>query len=322
MKKIKRKSVYWSVFLLAFFATKSFASETDLSSFNSVTNVMMYFINDVNNVIQALFLNSEISDFVYREWTFFTILMISKWVIDYVFEGTTQRATFELVLTVGIVKVLLDYYDPLTSAFWAWSIGFAEGIQYAAVGTTDLFFLPSYLFNICKGLNFSDANILTSGATVILAIVLGTIFSAVLAICAVLTSCWAIWSYSVAKIVGWMFVPTLMFDRLSFLFDGWLKFFFSSLLYNIVARANLVLVAIVIKSMVGASSIYPASTDTYQIVVDSFQDVLGLGCFLVISILALISTGKFASAIVGGVSMGGGSIVRTAVRAATKGAFK
>jgi type IV secretory pathway VirB6-like protein len=217
---------------------------------------------------------------------------------------------------------LIDYYDPLTSAFWSWSIGFADGIQYAAVGTTDLFFLPSYLFNICKGLNFSDVNILTSGATVILAIVLGTIFTAVLAICGVFTACWAIWSYAVAKIIGWMFIPTLMFDRLSFLFDGWLKFFFSALLYNIIARTNLVLVAIVLKSMIGASSVYPDSTDTFQIVVDSFQDVLGLGCFLVISILALISTGKFASSVCGGVSMGGGSLVRAAARFATKGALK
>ena len=298
----------------------AFSAVTDLSSFSSITNTMVSFINDVDAVITAVFMNPALSGFVYTLWTFFTIFLISWFIFDYIFGEVSLRRLFDVVLTIGITKVLIDYYDDLTSAFWSWSIGFAEGIQMAAVGNTDLFFLPSYIFNTVKSLSFSDFNVLTSGLSLIVASTLGLILTVALGISAVFTATWSIWGYAVAKMIGWMFIPTLMFERLAWLFEGWLRFFFGFLLYNVIARVNLVLVALVFKGLMGASSISPLSAPPMQVQLDGIQDVAGLFCFLLIGIVALLSTGKFAMTLAGGGGgSGGGGLIRAAVSFATKG---
>jgi hypothetical protein len=311
----------WAGFwVLLFWPSAAFAAVTDLSSFGSVTNTMVSFLADVDAVITAVFADGTLSGFVYRLWTFFTILLISWFIFDYIFGEVTLRQLFDLVLTIGITKVLIDYYDSLTSAFWEWSIGFAEGIQMVAVGNTDLFFLPSYIFNLVSSLSFSGISFFSSSATVIVAVLLGYGLTVGLGIVAVLTATWSIWGYAVAKMIGWMFVPTLMFKRLEWLFDGWLRFFFGFLLYNVIARVNLILVALVFKGLTGAAAITPLGMSPVQVVVDGVQDVMGLFCFLLIGIVALLSTGKFAMTLAGGgAGAGGGGLVRAAVAFATKG---
>jgi len=135
---------------------------------------------------------------------------------------------------------------------------------------------------------------------------------------AVLTVTWAIWGYSLAKMIGWMFIPMLMFQRLEWLFSGWLRLFFGFLLYNVIARVNLVLVALILKNLLGATSISPTQDMPFQMAMTSIYDVAGVLVFLVVAVLALISTGKFASTIAG--SGGGGGGLRQFINFATKGA--
>ncbi len=109
--------------------------------------------------------------------------------------------------------------------------------------------------------------------------------------------------------VGWMFIPMIMFERLSWLFDGWLRFFFGFLIYGVMARANLVLVAIVLKAFFNLPSFSVPPGQAYFFEVRHLSDSFGLLSFLLIGVLALISTGQFASSIAGGVG-GIGSAVR------------
>lgn len=320
---------YRSVFFIACLSTfwlvvvgcrNAVAAELDLSDLSSISSTMLTFIKDVDAVVKAVFLNPKLSGFIDTEWQFFSILLICWLIVDWIFRSATVRDFVAAVLLISITKIMLGYYDDLTTAFWGWSVGFAEGIQLAAVGNTDLFFLPSYLVNLVKSMSFSGVYLLTDTWAVIVASTVGLILSVILGVAAVATATWSIWGYAIAKMIGWMFIPTLMFRRLEWLFEGWLRFFFGFLIYNVIARVNLVLVALVMKALMGGSAISPTTMQPVQVKLDGASDIMGLACFLLIGTAALLSTGRFAMTLAGGGhGGGGGGVLRGLVSFATKG---
>ena len=133
-----------------------------------------------------------------------------------------------------------------------------------------------------------------------------------LSIISFLSSCWALYGYALSKIIGLFFIPFLMLEKTSFLFDGWVRFFCGFLIYGIIARANLVLTMIAIKTFYGI----PTNTINTSLVISydftGLGDVLGMVAFTFISILALLSTGRFAATIVSGAQGFGGSVAAVA----------
>jgi hypothetical protein len=99
-----------------------------------------------------------------------------------------------------------------------------------------------------------------------------------------------------------------MFKRLSFLFDGWMRLFIGFLVYGIIARANLLLTVLAIKSFFGIPGYVVNTNTSMRIDFNGVADLFGLVGFLFIAILALIATGRFATAVVSSASGFGQSI--------------
>ena len=110
-------------------------------------------------------------------------------------------------------------------------------------------------------------------------------------------------------------MPFLLYERLSWLFDGWLRFFFAFIVYAIISRLNLALVAMAFASYFQVTP----SLGTQPVVtvppITALSDVFGLLVFALVGVLALLSTGSFVSTIVGGsaASTGIGSMLSKSV---------
>jgi type IV secretory pathway TrbL component len=147
----------------------------------------------------------------------------------------------------------------------------------------------------CDSWDCIGKDIMTLPATVfayVMAVVLGII--------ATLVELWTLWGFQIAFAVGWVTVPFLLFERLSFLFDGWLKFFFGMIIYVLVAKVNLALVLIGLKVMLNL-----AGEGAFPVSVTGFFNLVGMFVFVAVSICTLFCTGKFASAIVNNAAGGG-----------------
>ena len=209
-------------------------------------------------------------------------------------------------------------YDSITGSIYNAFTGFATGIQRVGVGNTDVFFVPGFIWKVIQGISLEDVSLWRGGLAAIIGVLSMTVMSAVLAVLAAFASMWGTWGYYLTKCIGMVFVPTLLFKPLSFLFDGWFKLFFGFLIYSVVARVNLVMVAILLEQHFN-TSIQALGAETYEMAIDNWTDILSLGCFFIIGILALISTGKFAASIAGA---GGGmsESIRGATMAVSKAA--
>jgi type IV secretory pathway VirB6-like protein len=131
---------------------------------------------------------------------------------------------------------------------------------------------------------------------------------AVLCVAIMLVDIWGFWIYAIALAVGPVMLPFLLYKRLAFLFEGWLRFFFGVVVYIILARVNLALVAVAILTYQGTTVSAVASgafTVAPQSPIKDLADVLGLMLFAGVGIFTLLATGRFANAVVAGAAAGG-----------------
>jgi hypothetical protein len=252
--------------------------------------------------------DGELASFVDKEWTFFTVILLLGLIGRYAMRGVQVEEILVTLLMIAGTRILLNNYDSLTSALWGWSEGIAGGIQRAFTGSTNAFFLPGYINNIIEGIKSSEADLFGT-VTQILGAVIATLMAFILSMLAFLVNVWALWGYTLAKIVGWVFIPFLLFRRLSMLFDGWLRLFFGFLVYAIIARANLLLVTLAVNAYFGIPIGTIPIKPTYNFDFQTLSEVFGLLAFLLIGILSLISTGRFAATIASG-AVGAGDAMR------------
>src|SRR5439155_8607237 len=150
--------------------------------------------------------------------------------------------------------------------------------------------LAEATFRMLLHIDFSAACSLTvclgAGFVAIPAVLVAYVMVLALGIIATLVELWTMWGFQIAYAIGWLTIPFLLFERLSFLFDGWLKFIFGMVVYVIVAKINIALVLLGLEVMFGVGDV---ADQTVQ--VHGFFDVIGMLVFMAVGIATLYSTG-------------------------------
>ena len=292
------------LFLLFAFSEVSFADEPP--SFSQAMLGMNTFMQSVGVAANNIANSPALSSFVNAVWSAFAVILLVLALSKYAMNASNVLEIFAVILLIVITRVMLDYYDYLTSVCWSWGEGIAGGIQMAVIGNSDPFFLPGFINDTIKGITASDVSFL-DGLAIWLGALLVFVAVALLSIASFFCTMWALWGYALAKIIGLFFIPFIMLKRTTVLFDGWCRFFLGFLVFGIIARANLVLTVLAIKCYFHIPG-YTVPTTPYRLDFTSFADLLGLLAIMFISIFALMATSKFASTIMSGAGGFGGSL--------------
>jgi hypothetical protein len=265
----------------------------------------------VTQVVNVLFTALALSFFV---WKF----------VGFALRGFDVMDILEVMLTIMFVYVLLTSYKIIFPAIFAAGRFVGDAIGNGILAAPPGGSLAEAMMGMFSRANFepqcgNPLQCLSSGLPTLIAAMLATVAVILLGGIAVLVELWTIWGFAIAYAIGWVTIPFLMYERLSFLFEGWLKFFFGVTVYAIVAKANLALVFLGIELVLGLTPgvTGPAPHTT----VTGLFDVLGLLVFVGVGIFSLTATGSFASAIVMGAGGGGvGGVVQSVARAGAKAA--
>lgn len=267
---------------------------------------MNTFMTSVATATNNIMSSPVLGTFLDAVWSAFAVILLVMALSKYAMSASNVLEVFAVVLLIVITRIMLDHFDYLTSVCWAWGEGVAGGIQMAVIGNSDPFFLGGFINDVMKGITTSDVSILDT-----VAIWLGTVlvFLAVafLSICSFFCTVWALWGYALAKLIGLFFIPFIMLKRTTVLFDGWCRLFLGFLIFNIIARANLVLTALALKCYLHIPG-YTVPVAPYRLDFSSLADLLGLLAILFISIFGLLATSKFSSVIVSGAGGFGASL--------------
>lgn len=312
------KNFIKSLLILFFFLWTSVANAAPtLDDIGSVEQGFKRFQNTTSTYVDAAINSAAVQHDVMLLFNFFAVLLVIWTMYLYAFGKGTLVDLLSTAILIMIVKVLMGQFTILTGAIWSAANGFASDVQAGLLGTGDLFFAPAFIYNLIDSIFFqSNSNFSLVGSVlsaIYIAIVSG--ISLVLSVLAYFAAIWSFWGFSIAKLIGLLFVPFLLYERLSWLFDGWLRFFFAFIVYAIISRLNLALVAMAFASYFQVTP----SLGTQPVVtvppITALSDVFGLLVFALVGVLALLSTGSFVSTIVGGsaASTGIGSMLSKSV---------
>jgi len=299
--------------LLLISVQNAFAVETDYNKAMTTANV---FIQSVNSFMQNITIEPDLSSFVTSVWLFFAGIAILPALIGWARDASKLELLLVQANMVLITGWILMQYNFLTGLVWGVNEGIAGGIQNAAVGNPDPFFLPAFIHDVIAAIDrtgiswLEGMRVAFSGWIIMPAL-------ALLSIASLLVNIWCLWVFCIAKIIGFFIVPFLLSKRFHFIFDGWLRFLLAYVIYGIIARINLVLCAILIRAFFNLPS-FAAPVEAIPLSMEALPQMIGLISFNLIAILALIQTGRFAQSIISGATGFGESIRSLAVFAAGK----
>ncbi len=284
-----------------------FAGADPPPDFNDSMGRMNSFMGYAGTALNNIINDADLAGFVDALWVTLTILLLFNVLSKYAMSGIAFVELLHPLLLIFITRIMLNHYDFLTGLCWDWSEGIAGGIQRAVIGNSDPFLLPGFINDVVAGIETTDVSIwdglkLFLAGNVIMTILL------LLSVLAFLANTWALYGYTLAKIIGWFFIPFIMVKKMSFLFDGWVRLFLGFLVYGIIARANLLLTVLALKAFFGIPGFSVNTMSSTRVDLTGLADLFGLAGFLFVAILALISTGRFASNIASGATGFGDSV--------------
>lgn len=241
----------------------------------------------------------------------------------YAFKKLLYADVLATVFMILIVQVLITNFASIMDASWSAAEGIASSLQMGMIGTRDAFFAPQMITNLFKNMTFSLSLIVNPLSAVMAAagMVILSVITLLLSVLSYISIIWGFWGFTLSKLIGLTCIPTLLFERFSFIFDGWLKFYLGFLIYYIIARLNVVLVACSLAIYYGLGIPFGINqaTPIEMPLMTSFFDGLGVFTFTIVGLLALFSTGRFAGTIIAGAGGGGmGPAIMGAARAAAK----
>lgn len=320
-----RMAIFLGFFLYLFQYTYAVAAGPNPSETGPVLAGFERFIAKVSHLIDGGIADPDFVYFTGLLFNFFVILTITWTMFKFAFRGLNVEDILTQVLLILMVNVLMSTFTTWTNACWGIAEGVAGSLQNGMLGTKDSFFAPQYIANILSSITFGDFSAMifnpVKAFVVGFNIIILTVAMVLLSALSFIAVMWGFWGFSLAKLIGLMFIPFLLYERLSFLFDGWLRFFFGFIIYYIIARLNVVMVACSLAlyfNLPVPMQLGPLQPIEMPMMSSMFES-LGVIVFLIVGLLSLFSTGKFAATIISGAGGGGmGSAASSAARMAAK----
>jgi len=284
------------------------AAAPDFSDQNTVANGFINFINGVTASVNTVLTNASVQADVNLLWTFFALFLIIWTMYEYMFGKGQLVDLLSAAILIMIVKVLMTTFGTLVDGIWGAANGFAGAVQEGLIGTPDLFFAPTFITKLLNNISWDTESALGLVSAFVMALSIGfiTILTTILSALSYIAVIWAFWGYSIAKLIGLLFIPFLMYERLSWLFDGWLRFFFGFIFYAVIARINIALVAVALANYFGLSTSLGAIVTIDSGPISQLSQLLGIAVFTFVGIMATLSTGSFVASLVGGSSQSTG----------------
>ena len=270
--------------------------------------------------IDAALTSSQVTLVVNVLFTSLALFLFVWRFVGFALRGFNLADLLELMLSIFFVYLLLTAYRGLLPATAAAARHVGDVLGKGISGATGSNSLAESLFEMVVQLSLHPAcngliHCITGAPYAIATTFVGSMAILLLGGVATVVEIWMSWCFQAVYAIGWFAIPFLLFRKLSFIFDGWLKLFFSVLFYDIIAKVILAMVVLCFRTM---QTSVPGSIGA-TIDVHGPYDLVALFLFIAIGVLLLLCTGRFANAMVAGVS-GVGGLLQDAARGVARGA--
>lgn len=241
-----------TVFCAPFFwVTTSYAQNEDQTQASSVLEDNYEVAGHLIEVIEAFDANAEkltagTGGYYNRVMALMILLSAIRVVIlliQYVFAKLNFYDLLANLMQILLVAALLFTYTPTVDALSDYAFGISSIIQAEAFGNGDVSAPIQYMVNQIASFEFESKGLF--GAVVsTLWEVLTTIVVTLFLFMTLIALYLPVSLIFMLKIIGLLFIPTLLLPQISFLFVGWARTFMSGIVYIILARISIIIVVV------------------------------------------------------------------------------
>lgn len=314
-----------ALFLLLCFVPFAMAyAAPDFDLVAPVQSGFQQFLVRVGALVEGAVTSAAFQTPVNMLWLSFAVFLIIETARKYALGSVVIWEFFSVAILLLFSRVFMSMYSTLTDGIWNFFLGAALVLQKEMIGTDNMFFAPEFIVKLVRSIQFPDVfsiSELFNSVKLGFGLVIISIATMLLSAIAYFVVVYGTWGVAIAKLIGLLFIPTLLLERTSFLFDGWLRFFLGFCVYGLIAQLNIVMVAVAMALYFGFA-LPPSTTAISPTIIPSITEVselFGLFTFLLVGIFSLFSTGRFASTVLSGAGGGGlGNAMMSGARSVTQ----
>ncbi len=282
------RAIYGIALAFLFFSDSVLAQELSRAD-TALNTTIANFVQDIMTDT-----SSEFYQFVRAMMLGLAFIGLAWHVIMWAIKSIDAGELVVYVLTSILIFTFYASYNTAVSEFWSWSDAIGNGVQEAAVGTSDPLFVGEKINEAISMFFMKDVS-LWDGFNAIMSILFFKLISMILSVVVFIISMWSIWGYAFAKITGLIFLPLLFLPITRGFFDKWFQLLLGFWFFNMFAKIALTLFHLYFFSIFGALS------DPIEF--DPIGDSLALGrinLHFLIGIFFLLSSGGLASMMASG----------------------
>lgn len=316
LSKIQATAVAALALLLALHAGDALAaaSATDLNDPGYMTNAFNKMVTLLNAGVNRVLANGP-----YMAWA--RNLLIGAFVIK-IFEtlfryvwGNASIGDIVEVLFIGlIVTALYRTYSDWSTAIFMACFELGRLVQGQAIGDTGIMAPVIFLNKVMSSITVRDTSFFSLG---ILEVIMGLIVmvgEVLVAGASFFAALWPSLVFAVIKLTGPVVFFSLFHERLSWIFDGWLRSLIAVGFLALVGRITLVVICIMYQAMFDIGYSQSSNITTIVITTENFGTFLYVLAAQIVSFLLLFAASGIAAKLVAGSDIGIGKTVGSIAR--------
>ena len=282
------------------------------------------FSQSITRFVDMLINNGDISWFATAILVVLLVILYFTEVAKFMLTGIDKESIIQSTIMVFATLLIIASYQLLFDNLHVLFDEIGLSIQEAATGKRDPFYLFNWVTYSLTTMYNEDVSFWSMPVGDVIYAGLWYLVAIALQLVMFLISSWAVWTLSLAKILGVLFIPLLIHPSTRNLFDGWFKFTLGSLMLLIVLRTTGAISALAIQAQfqsIGLMVCGDALNFSSCNGVDRLQNTTMMGAdfidLIVTGLMAILLIGSsigLTAALVGG--------IESPSRAASSGASK
>lgn len=305
----------------------SFASGWDVSENLKIIDT---FTDRMPEIIGRAVNTPAYNSLVFVLMTAFGLFALVFAIRDYILDASNVSNVLSAVIAVGITWVFVGMYSILVGVFLEFQTDFSAMLQLGLLGNSDPLYPLYYLFEVYDRVEiYNPAPDSVMGAIMWFFASIGYIFislafqliNVIMFLVQVVAGLWSIWGFAVLALVGKAMFPFLLFERMSFLFDGWLRVMLTVTFFAVMSKISTSLSVIGFSLLLGIPDLRSMEGEVWVMASGDGTNLLALAVWGLMSIYGIKASYTFATGLVSGMSTGiasGGSLQKSLSRLSTK----
>lgn len=278
--------IFVQILMLFLLSANTYAIDLPVQKDNETT-IIKTFTKSLDDMVKKITAKeSDIYKFSMNIWMLFSSALIVHLFVKYIYSGISIPQIVHMLLVILFVKFAIEYFDAATELCWDLSNAVCSAIRKTTTdGGEDILYPLKNILNITSKVVVSGGSILSVGVTKMIntfIIKVATTLMSGVAFCATI---WSLWGYGLTKMIGLLFIPTLLNVHTSWLFDGWFRLFATTILFGMLAQVNLIFTSNMIEVVLNQNHV---------IDVMYLKDLYITIGVMLISILGFVACAKYA----------------------------